>query len=234
MLDRDFLGTVEPLYSPVMGTEAMAPLLYSLIRFERPRNLLEVGAGYTTPFILKALADNTACFTRELNSGDQQGQAKVNDFYDQGYAPKLLCIDNDSHPDSTASKVMMVAQELQLEKYINIVFDSFEGYSKKLEQNAPPFDLVWFDCGGIVEYTFFVNEFWPYINPNGGLLLLHSTQTNLTLNHFIKSIKLRQATSEFNNMELIGFLEPHKQAQNSVTVIRRTSAGSERMYTLHP
>ena len=36
----------------------MGPLLYSLIRFVKPRRVLEVGAGYTSLWILQALADN--------------------------------------------------------------------------------------------------------------------------------------------------------------------------------
>jgi hypothetical protein len=52
LMDRGFLEAIKPLYSPVMGTEAMGPLLYSLICFSRPQRVLEVGAGYTTPFIL--------------------------------------------------------------------------------------------------------------------------------------------------------------------------------------
>lgn len=46
-----------------MGVENMGPLLYSLIRFVKPRRILEVGAGYTTLFVLQALKDNDA----ELN-----------------------------------------------------------------------------------------------------------------------------------------------------------------------
>ena len=56
-IDQNFLEAIKPLYSPVMGTERMGPLLYTLICFSRPQRLLEVGAGYTTPFILKALSD---------------------------------------------------------------------------------------------------------------------------------------------------------------------------------
>ena len=52
------MAAVEPLRVPIMGTEAMAPLLYSLLRFTRPRTVVEGGCGYTTPFIAQALRDN--------------------------------------------------------------------------------------------------------------------------------------------------------------------------------
>lgn len=53
-----FLRVVKPLYDLHMGVETMAPLLYSLIRFTKPNMVMEVGAGYTTPFMLQALKDN--------------------------------------------------------------------------------------------------------------------------------------------------------------------------------
>lgn len=60
MLGQAFLDAVAPLASPRMGTEVMAPLLHQLVRFTRPSLVLEVGMGYTTPFLLQALADNEA------------------------------------------------------------------------------------------------------------------------------------------------------------------------------
>ena len=44
--DQEFLAAVQPLYDMHMGVENMGPLLYSLIRFHKPRHVLEVGAGY--------------------------------------------------------------------------------------------------------------------------------------------------------------------------------------------
>ena len=35
-----------------MGTESAAPFLRSLVRMIRPYRILEVGAGYTTPFLV--------------------------------------------------------------------------------------------------------------------------------------------------------------------------------------
>ena len=55
MLTSDFLKSAEVLRAPRSGTEQMAPLLYDLVRFHRPRTVVEVGIGYTTAFILRAL-----------------------------------------------------------------------------------------------------------------------------------------------------------------------------------
>ena len=57
-LDQNFLETTQSLLVPGMGTEQAGLLLYSLIRMTRPRNVLEVGMGYTTPFLAMALHDN--------------------------------------------------------------------------------------------------------------------------------------------------------------------------------
>jgi len=46
------------------------------------------------------------------------------------------------------------------------------------------------------------------VNSNRGLLRLHLTLTNLEINTFVKSIKLLQATTDFDNLELLSLLEP--------------------------
>ena len=72
------------------------------------------------------------------------------------------------------------------------------------------------------------------MNPDGGLWLIHSTLTNLEAIAFVRELKLRQATKAFNDFELVSVLEPHKVAQNSFTLIRKTSGYAERLYTMKP
>jgi hypothetical protein len=55
-----FLRAVAPLYDLHMGAENLGPLLYAYVRFTKPARVLEVGAGYTSMFILQALRDNAA------------------------------------------------------------------------------------------------------------------------------------------------------------------------------
>lgn len=52
-------------YSTASGTEHMAPLLYSLVRMVRPMRVVEFGSGYTTLFVLRALADNARDIAEE-------------------------------------------------------------------------------------------------------------------------------------------------------------------------
>lgn len=58
LYDPVFMKLVEPLYDMHMGCENMGPMLYNLVRFLKPKRILEVGAGYTSIFILQALKDN--------------------------------------------------------------------------------------------------------------------------------------------------------------------------------
>jgi hypothetical protein len=60
-IDDAFVQIARKAYNPFStnsGTEHMAPLLYSLVRMVRPMRVVEFGSGYTTLFVLRALADN--------------------------------------------------------------------------------------------------------------------------------------------------------------------------------
>ena len=49
-----------------MGTESVAPFLRSLVRMIRPYRILEVGAGYTTPFLLEGLESSRLYFISRI------------------------------------------------------------------------------------------------------------------------------------------------------------------------
>ncbi|MEG4293065.1 class I SAM-dependent methyltransferase [Microcoleus sp. C2C3] len=231
MLDPQFMQVVSQIEGG-FGTENVGPLLYSLIKFCRPKSVLEVGAGYSTLFILKALKDNLDGDQMERVQGDfPYGSTE---YYDTSYEPILTSLDDFSHPRSVAKIIYNFALFLELDKFIAFKDADFRGFSNQIDPNILPFDFVWFDCGGLREYEDFIDEYWKLINPDGGIIVLHSTQTNLQLQFFIQTIKLRQATSEFLNFELLSLLEPHKQIQNSVTMIRMTSKVKNPLYTIHP
>ena len=78
----------EELYRPGMGTENVGPLLRSLVQMVRPSRTLEIGAGYTTPFLLEAIVNNQRVF----NDGNLS-QAYFDNYQ---YDPKLVVIDNMS------------------------------------------------------------------------------------------------------------------------------------------
>ena len=173
LFDKAFVEAVGEIYDPRMGTEHVATLLYSLIRGARPRRVLEVGMGYTSCFILKALADNVADFDRERaavveavkgnpvgNRPEVEGLPFVEfDHYRTPYRPALHAIDALVHPHSGAAKVMEAARGLGLDEYLRFHQADFRGCSQRLEDEDLPLDFIWLDAGGYASYTAFAAEY---------------------------------------------------------------------------
>lgn len=212
------------------GTENAAPLLYALARFVRPRHVFEVGAGLSTLYLLQALADCVAD-----DNGDRHSDRNVygkTDWYGQLYAPRLITLDDQSHGSNTVATLLQAVKELDLAPYLDLRAEKFESFASKLSEDMLPLDFVWFDCGGMPEYTDFTLEYWPLVNPNGGLIIYHSTLTNADLRAFTEVLIDRQrAGSEF---ELLNLLEPQKKLQNSVSILRRRSGSLAPLYTWEP
>ena len=54
-------------FRPGMGTENVDPFLQSLIGLTRPQRILEIGVGYTTPFLIEGINKNNKSWVREIN-----------------------------------------------------------------------------------------------------------------------------------------------------------------------
>ncbi len=239
-LDTNFYKAVEPLYYPGMGTEHVALLLYSLIRMTRPRSVLEVGLGYTTPFIVQALVDNVGEFEADrhllANAGedDERRLVLAEEYHQRDYAPSHHAIDDFSDEDSSGKAALEVIRALHLESVVRIHQGDFRGRSLEMGQSAFPLDLVWFDCGGLVEYVDFIEEYWRLINPDHGMLLLHFTYSELSfVRDGVQDVKLicgpvanevkrQQMKAGVNaTFEVLSLVEPHKRRQGSVTMVRK-------------
>lgn len=231
MLGQDFLDQINDLYHPAMGTEIVGPLLYTLVRTTRPRHVLEVGAGYTTLFILKALADNMKAVEDEKAQIRSGQTTLLPQYYRTPYQPVLHAIDTFGHPQSTAQKTEAKAKALGIAGPLRLHNADFRGYAAQLPPAELPLDFVWLDCGGLPNYMAFQNEYWKLIDPNGGLLLIHSLVTNLQGQFYLNQLKLAQATNSFHAFELLSLLEPHKGVQNSVTMLRMVSKLALNLYT---
>ena len=128
--DREFLEACRPLYSVHMGVENAASLLYSLIRFVKPTSVVEVGAGYTSLWLLRALADNDDEL-RRLSELQGEGGAELLAWpWCEPISIKkssLVCVDNCRHQTSTARKVETVAHDLDLADRLQFIEgDAFE------------------------------------------------------------------------------------------------------------
>lgn len=239
-LDERFYQAVAPLYHAGMGTEHVGPLLYSLVRMTRPRRALEVGLGYTTAFIAQALRDNVEEFAHDRQILDAPGTDEERrllldaEHYQRDYQPQLHAIDDFSDPDSSGPAAVEVVRGLGLEPFVVVHQGDFRGRSQALGASALPFDMVWFDCGGLPEYVDFIEEYWPLISPDHGLLLLHFTYWKLSFQRdgveeaklisgpIVNEIKRQQLKAGMDGaFEVLSLVEPHKLRQGSVTLVRR-------------
>jgi len=244
-LDARFQEQVEALRVPGMGTEHVAPLLYALVRMTRPRSVLEVGLGYTTPFLVQALADGAAEFQADrarlaqAPAEDRRRALLAPAHHEAEYAPRLYAIDDFSAEGSSAPAVLEALRSLGLDAWAEVHQGDFRGHSRQLPEAALPFDLVWFDCGALPEYIDFMEEYWRLINPEHGLLLLHYTYWNLTAEvggveyteliagPVANEIKRQQTAAGFDaHFETLSLVEPHKTRQGSVTLVRKLPATS--------
>lgn len=155
--DATWLRTLAPLYSLHMGCENMGPLLYSLVRFVKPSRSLEIGAGYTSAFLLQALEDNQRelSFWQEWNlaaSGPKDWLVSVAEG-DTAPAPEpegacLHCIDNFAHEHSTAPLLWQVAHRLKLQHRLRLHLDDARAF---VEESDLSFDFVWLD--GLLDFA---------------------------------------------------------------------------------
>ncbi len=234
MLDKNFLSAASELLSPAMGTENVGPFLYSLVGMIRPQKILEIGAGYTSLFLLQALSDNVAVIDSERTAGATDNDFRLSSFYQRPYEPVLHSIDNSVHPESTASKVTAAAKKLNLDGLFNLHEADFQGYAARIPASDQPFDLIWFDCGNLTYFQNFATEYFPRVNQNGGLVAMHSLATNMHGQLFMHALKLKQSTVNFHDFEILSLPEPHKIRQNSITMIRMTSRSQLTLHSVEP
>ena len=231
MLDNAFTEDTSDLMSQSMGTEVVAPFLYNLIMFERPRKILEIGAGYTSMYILKALSDCDSLIKEEKNNVTSNNLINP-DYFNNIRPAKLHIIDDFSHGKTTADKVLKKAQDMGFKDLLKFHEADFLNYADKLPKEDLPFDLIWLDCGNLSKYYVFKKFYFPLVNKNGGLILIHSLQTNFHGQMFLKDLKLEQATLSFNKYELISIQEPHKLRQNSLTILRSVEKLRTNIYSV--
>jgi predicted O-methyltransferase YrrM len=222
MLDEAFAGKVSPLFVPEMGTESTAALLYWIIRMVRPQRVLEVGMGYTTPFLAQALQDNCAAIDTERillgepHSATHQPLAYP-EYYERPYEPQLICIDRMTDEASSAPRALGVLEELGLTGMCSVIEGELAGAAAEVRDRIGLVDFAWIDTWDTLA---FLREYWELINPAGGMLAVHYLMTypeGRAILHYIRSL----AGPDGGRLEITNLREPHKVAQNSTTLIRR-------------
>jgi len=219
--DPKFLEAVSELYDLHMGVENMAPLLYSLVRFIKPKQVLEIGAGYTSIFILQALADNereiaSYAALQELDLCQCGNVPWCVSLITEGCEAKsssssgvdrrlprwrnnvLHCVDNLAHEHTTAHRVKQVAAKLGVEEHLLLhVGDAWEfelpmQSNSDDDQEAQMLDMIWADFGAGQRLDEFFERWWPKLRP-GGHVLVHSTVTNAMTRSWLENMRRRCA-----------------------------------------
>lgn len=246
IFDDEFQRAVAPLRVSGAGTEAVGPLLSMLVNLVRPRRVLEVGMGYTTPFLAAALASAreqaraesaalSAKTGRALDGGELDDAWLFADpplaapgFHLTPYEPRLVALDNLSIAGSSAGRVTEVLARLGLDDLVTVVNADLTDAPTALPPDVAPFDFAWVDA---YECLWFFDHLWDWIDPDGGLVVMHYLMTypegEAVLRYFRR---FQQAHPD--EMEILNLLEPHKLMQNSVTLLRRTSGSSGRRASL--
>jgi hypothetical protein len=191
------------LFRPGMGTEHYGPFLRSMVQILRPQRLLEIGAGYTTPFLLEALISNETVF--------DDGNLDEKYFENYIYKPKLVVIDDMSLGELQDQPGMQTIIQSQ---YVDFVQGLFQGKAEGIFKKYGKFDFVWFDCGEAAEYKSFFREYWDICS---GYLFFHFTYSNGRPNPKLETI-LSELTGD---PVIISIVEPHKVRQGSITIVKK-------------
>jgi predicted O-methyltransferase YrrM len=243
--DELFRTAVATLRVPEMGTETVASLLADLVRLLRPRRVLEIGMGYTTPFLAAALAEVEEQAYAESRSLARKtgpylaGGAALDDawleadpslvapgFFADPYRPELVAVDNLSIGDSSAGRVQEVLRELRLDDRVTVVNADLRECIDQLPEGFRSIDLAWVDAW---ECLYFFDHFWDLMNPDGGLVVMHYLLTYPEGEAILRYIDRFRAHHP-GELEMVNLLEPHKLTQNSITMLRRTGGEKRRRW----
>ena len=190
-------------YRSGMGTENIGGFLRSMVMMLRPKRILEIGAGYTTPFLLEALINNERVF--------DDGNLSESYFDKYIYDPKLVIIDNKHISDITKTEGM---SEIINSRYTDLIEGDFQGMGESLFKKYGSFDFVWLDCGERTEYLNFFKEYWQYCS---NYIFFHYTYLNGLPNIKHKIIQENISEEHFT----FDFVEPHKKRQGSITMVKK-------------
>ena len=185
------------------GTENVGPLLRSLVRMVRPNRILEIGGGYTTPFLLEGLEKNEELFEDEVGYLNKE----YANWHKENYDPKFVII--DAAPKGQAWHRPNIDS-----KHVEFIEGKFQGKSQKIFDTYGLFDFVWFDCGGVDEYVAFMSEYWDICSEYVIFHYTYSFQMPLPKLGAVMGL----ATG---NPQRIDILEPHKDRQGNVTILKK-------------
>lgn len=258
-MDAEFLTIAAERFNPYClssGTELVSPLLYSLVRMLRPRTVVEYGSGYSTLFILRALADNVADIQAEYSAlrtkteaarllercGPDSPQPEGMDAAAQkwldsggvacGVDPAFYCKEYLPHLFSFEDLPADHRYAEHIRSAVGAIghaslFTQLCGPKRIAKDRLPPECLPLDWMWNDAHYDpEFLAEFWECLNPSGGMMILHNVTGRSGYYESLQSFVERRAPH--GDLEYVLLEEPHKFMQNSCAVLRRTTAYSPR------
>lgn len=213
---KTFLAKTTSLYDMHMGAENMGPFLYQLCRFTKPENVLEIGAGYTSVYLMQALRDNKkeievyermreehSCVVRNENPNGKDAPWSNEAYFSrksekrktrETYTPQLHVVDNMAHAHTTAHLVKECSEELNDDDEENnfLVVHEADAFNPDLSATLAPgvqFDFLWIDLGAANRIETFLKNFWFRVKP-GGYVAVHSTLTNSLSREWLEKMRM--------------------------------------------
>jgi predicted O-methyltransferase YrrM len=239
VITAEFLRIAETLRVPVMGTENVALLLYSLTRMLRPRTVLEIGSGYTTMFLALGLADAAAeaAVDRDVLLHEPKGDRGrlLTDHATRAYSPTLLALDTLKDPRTSAGRLGDALALAGLADRVTLLSRSFKAASTSLGLAPGSLDLIWFDCGASsTKGIEFLNEYWPLVS-DGGVVGLHSmrrplprsgrrSSTTVAAGLLNEILRRHAVAGTRRRFEILSLAEPHKAVQGDVVLLKKVGA----------
>ena len=214
-----------------MGTEVMALVLHALVRFERPDTVVEIGAGFTTLAILRALAVNHAGHASECRRAFDPDPDPI---FDARYfkakrrdrrPPRLHVVDNFSAESPDRQRLDAAIEQAGYGAHITVHamdLQDFASNHKSILGKRGSIDLLWFDAK-TEEYgtADMLRDYWNSISPTGAIVVHYTTGVLPGNNRFHTLTRDRVRDILEEEVEVMTFVEPHKTEQCSFTIIRR-------------
>lgn len=252
-LDAEFFRIAHTHFNPYSrfsGTEHIGPLLYALARMTRPRVVVEYGSGYSTLFILRALADNV----EDAEAERHLLISKTKQIFANRSSTLTALNESETHLAEqwldAGGKACGVDPKFYLEAYSPQLFsieqqDKAHPYAQELAESVRKMghqNLFTHLCGShfkngtldastqpidwawndMDEYYDFFQEFWERLNPAGGLLIFHNVPSDA--DWYAAIHRMKQDREAHGDLEVLILEEPHKFTQNGCAILRRTSA----------
>lgn len=236
-LNARFHAVARTLFHPGMGTEHVGPLLHALVCMRRPDTVVAVGLGYSTLYLLQALADVALERARDARvlAGRLADAGRAGVLWPDARSglpaacARLWAIDDFSDDGGRLARLSGCVARLGLTPWLSLQRTRHQDWCPPPGLRA---GLVWLDCGHQLDYSGLCNRFWPLVDDDGGLMGMHYTHVDvqpladqpalLVPGPWANAVKCalahRGAQAGF---ELLSLVEPHKRRQGSLTLLRK-------------